>query len=112
MTFNDFNNKFCLQNKATSNIKIQNVLSLPSTFKRDGPFEYDIGFANLNPSKGTHCVAYIYQNYFDSYGCSPPQKLSRFNIKQNGYCLYSKYKIQGLANKRDSYCAPYCLYII
>ena len=36
------------------------------------------------------------------------KKLSKFIIKQNGYCLYSEYQIQ----KDDSYCAGYCLYII
>ena len=36
------------------------------------------------------------------------QKLSKFIIKQNGYCLYSEYQIQ----KNDSFCASYCLYII
>ena len=33
-------------------------------------------------------------------------------MKRNGHCLYSEYKIQGLTNRRDSYCASYCLYII
>ena len=49
---------------------------------------------------------------FDSYGCSPANKLSKFIIKQNGHCLVSQYKIQGLTSGRDSYCACYCLYII
>ena len=33
-------------------------------------------------------------------------------IKRKGYCFYSEYKIQGLTNKRDSYCASYYLNII
>ena len=41
-----------------------------------------------------------------------PLKLSKIIIKRTGYCLYSEYKIQGRTNKRDSYCASYCLYII
>ena len=113
ITFNDFIKKFNLKNKATSNIKIQNILSSLSLndvgiYLRDGPFSSDIGIVNLHPSKGTHWVCYINENYFDSYGCAPPKKLSKFIIKRNGYCLYSEYQIQ----KNDSYCASYCLYII
>ena len=35
-----------------------------------------------------------------------------FIIKRYGHCLYSENKIQGLTNKRDSYCASYCLYVL
>ena len=113
MTFNDFIKKHNLKNKATSNIKIQNILSSLSLndvgiYLRNGAFSSDIGIVNLHPSKGTHWVCYINENYFDSYGCSPPKKLSKFIIKRNGYCLYSEYQIQ----KNDSFCASYCLYII
>ena len=113
MTFNDFIKKYKLKNEATSNIKTQQVLSSSSLkdvgiYLRDGPFESDIGIVNLHPSKGTHWVTYINENYFDSYGCVSPKKLSKFIIKRNGYCLYSKYQIQ----KNDSLCASYCLYII
>ena len=48
------------------------------------------------------------KKYFDSYGCSTPKRLSKFIIKQNGFCLNSEYQIQ----KNDSFCASYCLYII
>ena len=113
VTFNDFIKKHNLKNKATSNIKIQNILSSLSLndvgiYLRDGPFESDIGIVNLHPSKGTHWVCYINENYFDSYGCVPPKKLSKFIIKRNGHCLYSEYQIQ----KNDSFCASYCIYII
>ena len=81
-------------------------------FLRDGPFSSDIGIVNLHPSKGTHWVCFIIENYFDSYGVICPKKLSKFIIKRNGYCLYSEYKIQGLKIKQDSFCASYCLYII
>ena len=102
-----------MKNKATSNIKIQQVLSSLSLndigiYLRYGPFSSDIGIANLHPSTGTHWVCYINEHYFDSYGCVPPKKLSKFIIKQNGYCLYSEDQIQ----KNDSYCAIYCLYIV
>ena len=88
MTFNDFIKKYKLKNEATSNIKIQNILSSLSLndvgiYLRDGPFSSDIGIVNLHPSKGTHWVCYINGNCFDSYGCSPPKKLSKFTIKRN-----------------------------
>ena len=113
MTFNDFVKKFDLKNKATSNIKIQKVLTSigldnVGIYLRDGPFSCNIGIVNLHPSKGTHWVVYMNESYFDSYGCSPPKKLSKFIIKRNGCCLYSEYQIQ----KNDSFCGSYCLYIL
>ena len=97
--FNDFIKKYELKNKATSNIKIQNILSSLSLndvgiYLRDGPFKSDIGIVNLHPSKGTHWVCYINENYFDSYGIVCRKILSKFIIKRNGYCLYSEYQIQ------------------
>ena len=88
MTFNDFSKKYNLRNKATSNIKIQQVLSSLSLdgvgiYLRGGPFKSDSGIVNLHPSKGTHWVCYINENYFDSYGCVSPKKLSRFIKKRN-----------------------------
>ena len=111
--FNDFIKKNKLKNKATSNIKIQKVfdsmrLNKVGIYVRDGSFSSNIGIVNKHQSRGTHWVCYINEKYFDSYGCVPPNKLSKFIIKQNGYCLYSEYQIQ----KNDSYCASYCLYTI
>ena len=80
-------------------------------YSRDGPNKSDIGIVKLHPPNGTHWVLYIQGYYFDSYGCAPPQKLSKFTTKGNGYCLYSEYRTQSLTNRRDSYCASYCLYI-
>ena len=113
MLFNDFVHNYKIKNKATSNIKIQQVVSSLSLndigiYLRDGPFKSDIGIVNLHPSKGTHWVCYFNENYFDSYGCPPPKKLSKFIIKRNGYCLYFQYQTQ----KNVSFCASYCLYII
>ena len=113
MTFNEFIKNYKLKDKATSNIKIYQVLDsigLNSVriYLRDGPFKSDMGIVNLHPLRGTHWVCYIDENYFDSYGVVCPKKLSKFIIKRNGYCLYSEYQIQ----KIDSYCASYCLYII
>ena len=111
--FNDFIKKYKLKNKATSNIKVQKVLDSMrlnnvGIYLRDGSFSSDIGIVNLHPSRGTHWVCYINENYFDSYGCVPPKNLSKFIIKRNGFCLYSEYQI----HKNDNYCARYCLYII
>ena len=99
MTFNDFVQKYNSKIKATSNTKIQKILTSiglgnVNIFLRDGPFSSDIWIVDLHPSKGSHWVCYIIENYFDSYGCSPPKKLSKFIIKRNGYCLYSEYQIQ------------------
>ena len=113
MDFNEFIKNYKLKDKATSNIKIYQVLDSIGLnnvriYLRDGPFESDIGIVNLHPSKGTHWVCYINENFFHSYGCAPPKNLSKFIIKRNDYCLYSEYQIQ----KNDSFCASYCLYII
>ena len=112
ITLNEFIKKYKLKDKATSNTKIQKVLTSlgldnVNIYLGDGPFSGGIGIVNLHPSKGTHWVCYINENYFDSYGCVPPKKLSKFIIKRNGYCLNSEYQIQ----KNDSFCASYCLYI-
>ena len=113
MTFNDFIKKYKLKNKATSNIKIQQVLNSiglnnVSIYLRDGSFSSDIGIVNLHPTRDSHWVSYIHEYYFDSYGITPPRKPSKFIVKRYGYCLYSEYQIQ----KNDSFCGSYCLYII
>ena len=113
ISFNDFIKIYKLKNKATSNLKIQQVLDSiglnnVGIYLRDGPFSSDIGIVILHPSKGTHWICYINGNFFDSYGCVCPKKVSKFIIKRNGCCLYSEYQIQ----KNDSYCASYCLYIV
>ena len=98
MSFKDFIHKYSLK-KATSNIKIYRNLSFlglsdVGVYLRDRPFSSDTGIVNLHPSKGTQWVRYINENYLDSYGCAPPNKLSKFITKKNGHCLYSEYKIQ------------------
>ena len=116
MLFNDFIHKKKLKNKTTLNIKFQQSLSSLSlndvgNYLRDGTFKTDVGIVILHVSKGTHQVKYIHECYFDSYGCSLPQKLSTFIVKQNGHCLYSEHKIQGLTSRGNSFCAAYFLYI-
>ena len=61
MTFNEFVKKHNLKNKATSNIKNQQVLNSiglnnVNIYLRDGPFSSDIGIVNLHQSQGTHWV--------------------------------------------------------
>ena len=65
MSFNDFIKKYNLKNKATSNVKIQQVfdsIRLNNVgiylILRDGPFSNDIGIVKLHPSKGNHWVCY------------------------------------------------------
>ena len=90
MSFKAFFKKFNLKNKATSNIKLYEVLknirldTKVGIYLRDGPFSSDIGVVNLHTSKGTHWVCYINENYFDLYGCVCPKKLSKFIIKRKG----------------------------
>ena len=92
MTFEDFVHKYKLKNEATSNMKIQQIigsigLDNVGIYLRDGSFSSDIGIVNLHPFRGTHWVLYINGNYFDSYGCAPPRKLSKFVLKRNERCL-------------------------
>ena len=112
LTFNDFPKKYNLKNRATSNKKIYEVLKNIGIDMKFGVYLRnvsclgDIGIVKLHPSICTHWVCYIKENYFHSYFCAPPKKLSKFIIKRNGYCLYSEHQIQ----KNDSFCASFCLY--
>ena len=72
MTFNDFVQKYNLKNNATSNTKKYEVLKKIGLYSkvgiclRDGPFSKCFGIVNLHPSKGTHWICYINENFFDS----------------------------------------------
>ena len=48
----------------------------------DRSFTSDVGIVDLHPAKGTHWIAYINENFFNSYGAGPPQNQSRFLTKQ------------------------------
>ena len=92
-----FIHKYASKNKATLNTKIHQILpsldlSDVGIYLRDGLLSSHVEIFNLHPTKRTQRTAYINQNYFVSYGCSPPQKLSRFIIKRNGQYLNSKKK--------------------
>ena len=114
-SFNDFIREWKLNNKATSNIKIQQILSSLSlshvgTYLGDGTFSLTIGIVNLHPKRRLHRVAYLIENCFGIYGCGPPNKPARFIIKRNGYGLLPEYKLPGLTCKRDSHCAVFLIY--
>ena len=100
ITFNDFVHKHNLKNKATSNIKMYEVLkkigldSKVGIYLRDGIFSTNCGIVNLHPSRGTHWVLYIKDCYFDSYGRPPPKKLLKYLKNKHKKCTYSEYQIQ------------------
>ena len=78
ITFDYCVHKYNLEKKATSNIKIYEVLkkigldSKVGVYLRGDNFSLNYGILNLHPSNGTHWVCYIKDCYSDSYGCSPP----------------------------------------
>ena len=83
MTFNEFVLKYGLKINATSNIKLYQDLSSfgldnVDIVLRDGLVWSDVEMVTLYEFSGTHYVAYNNQNYYDCYGCTPPQKLSKF----------------------------------
>ena len=95
ISFRDFIHEYKLKYKTTSVKKIYQVrssfgLNNVGIFSRDGLFESIIKIVILHHSKGTLWVTYIRENFFDSSACAPPEKLSKFIIKQNGHCLYSE----------------------
>ena len=58
MSFNGFMQKYKLKNKATSNFKIQHILSSLSLgdvgiYIKDAPLTINVGNVNLDPTKGT-----------------------------------------------------------
>ena len=64
-SFHDFIREYGSKNKATSNIKIQQVLSSLSLsdlgiYLRDGPFKTNEGIVILHAFQGTHWVLYFH----------------------------------------------------
>ena len=131
MEFETFLKKYKLENKATSNIKISEVINKLKIkdfdiYMRDDELTTKQGIINLGAKKGTHWVCYSgfqpsaqkghynnvplvkehYQNYyFDSFGVKPPKNIE----KQLKPLIFSTYKIQ---DKKEKLCASYCLYIL
>ena len=113
LKFKEFIKEFNLKNKATSNIKIKQVLDELrikncKIYMRDDNFTTSVGIVNLHPYKGTHWVLYINRFYFDSYGILPPLSIQKYIKSKYKTLIYSEYKIQN----KDSLCAAYCLYIL
>ena len=84
-SINDFVRKYNMKNKATSNIKKIQILSSSSLsdvgiYLRYGPFTIDVGTVDSHPTNGTHWVEYNNEYYFDSYGCSLPNKISIYIV--------------------------------
>ena len=101
MSFNDFVHKYIYKNEASSKIKIHQVLSSLSlidigSYLRDRPFKSDTGIVNLRWFKGTHWVAYLNENYLDSYGCICPKNLRNYlNL------LYNEMDIVHIQNTKN-----------
>ena len=97
-----------MENKTTPKIKKFQFFSLlvlndTAIYLRNRPIEFDVGIVNLHPSNGTQLVVYTNENFYDSHGCAPPNKLSKNTIRRDGHCLHSEYKIQGLKSGRDPF---------
>ena len=95
MLFNDFVYEYNLKNEATSRKNFQQILSTLflvdiGIYLRDGPFRSDIGIVNLHIFKGPHWGLYIHESYFDSYGFTPRNKLSKFPIKKGTLFIFRK----------------------
>ena len=75
----------------------------------DEPFSSDIGILYLHPSKGTHWVVYINENFIPSYGCAPSKKLPIFKKNKHRRCICCDYQIQEKNGLRASY-VSYIIY--
>ena len=115
MSSNDFILKHKLKNEATSNIEIYQILSSLSLsdvgiYLRGGPFESDIGIVNVHPIQATDWLLYFHECYFDSYGITPPNKLSEIIIKRNGHCFFPKKNTSCDKSKRFLLCRLLFIY--
>ena len=126
LIFEDFNNKFNIDNNAMSDIRIKDIgknISLtpieivmrdetPDNICEAGSLINEPNFniiVNLHPTDGTHWVLVIRREigpvyYFDSFGVeTPPIFLEEY------VDLGSNERIQ---QYDESYCGAYCLYMI
>ena len=119
LTFEEFNNKFNVDNSAMSDIRIKHIgkdISLKPieiVMRDETPDNiFDNNFniiVNLYPTDGTHWVLVIRKEggpvyYFDSFGVeTPPLFLEEY------VDLGSNERIQ---QYDESYCRAYCLYLI
>ena len=119
LTFEEFNNKFNIDNNAMSDIRIKDIgkeisLTPIEIVMRDDKPEMvrepnSNIIVNLHPTEGTHWVLVIRREggptyYFDSFGVeTPPLFLEEY------VDLGSNERIQ---QYDESYCGAYCLYMI
>ena len=119
LTFEEFNNKFNIDNNAMSDIRIKDIgkdisLTPIEIVMRDDKPEMVSEpnsniIVNLHPTEGTHWVLVIRREggptyYFDSFGVeTPPLFLEEY------VDLGSNERIQ---QYDESYCGAYCLYMI
>ena len=119
LTFEDFNNKYNIDNEAMSDSRIKDIgkdisLTPIEIVMRDeilnviSEHNFNI-IVNLHPTDGTHWVLVIRRDggpvyYFDSFGVeTPPLFLEEY------VDLGSNERIQ---QYDESYCGAYCLYMI
>ena len=119
LTFEEFNNKFNIDNSAMSDIRIKDIgkdisLTPIEIVMRDqtpdNTSEPNVNiFVNLHPTDGTHSVLVIRREggsvyYFDSFGVETPPLFLEEHVD-----LGSNERIQ---QYDESYCWAYCLYTI
>ena len=79
-TFSEIISTFEKKIKATSKIKIQQVLNNPrlnTGIQRDyDKMSTNSARVNFYPNEGAHWVCHIDENYFDYHGICPSKKLS------------------------------------
>ena len=119
LTFEEFNNKFNIDNNAMSDIRIKGIgkdISLTPTevlMRENAPDNIsDNNFniiVNLHPTDGTHWVLVIRREdgstyYFDSFGVETPPLFLEEYVDLGSYERIQQYD--------ESYCGAYCLYMI
>ena len=126
LTFEEFNNKFNIDNSAMSDIRIKDIgkdISLtpieivmreetPDNICEAGSLIIEPNFnitVNLHPTEGTNWVLVIRREcgpvyYFDSFGVETPSLFLEEYVD-----LGSNERIQ---QYDESYCGAYCLYMI
>ena len=119
LTFEEFNNKFNIDNSAMSDIRIKDIgkdISLtPIEIVMRDQTPNNVSepnsniIVNLHPTEGTHWVLVIRREggpvyYFDSFGIeTPPLFLEEYvNLGSN----------ERIQQYDESYCGAYCLYMI
>ena len=117
LTFEEFNNKFNIDNNAMSDIRIKDIgkdISLtPIEIMRDqtpdNTSEPNVNIiVNLHPTDGTHWVLFIRREggpvyYVDIFGVeTPPLLLEYVDLGSN----------ERIQQYDESYCGAYCLYMI